>query len=250
MNINTSHFGKSHTHTQVHTSESECVCGEQREDEVAKIMLLRPPSSLLRPSSPLRSRGISASAVDVSYLPTPTSVLLSLVAFSVYKADELRARGWLEMSVNLRVGPSRVPGAGRGVFAASDIAASTVLGAYPGRVLSPAAYYSKVQRVPNAADYCFVLEDSRGALDPTDDTGTLCEPLPLLPAPLPEFSFGAIDTTLALINEPPPSADVNVLTAQRGSELVFSTARDIYEGEELYLDYGPLYDRSRYTGAD
>ena len=118
-------------------------------------------------------------------------------------------------------------------------------------MLSPAAYYSKVQQGAQCSRLLLCAGgQSWCPLTQQDDTGTLCEPLPLLPAPLPEFSFGAIDTTLALINEPPPSADVNVLTAQRGSELVFSTARDIYEGEELYLDYGPLYDRSRYTGAD
>jgi hypothetical protein len=55
-----------------------------------------------------------------------------------------------------------------------------------------------------------------------------------------------VPTTLALINEPAPGWDVNVDTFERGWELTFALNRDVLAGEELFLDYGPMYDRSSY----
>ena len=164
-------------------------------------------------------------------------------------AERYLARGWLSREVVLQVAQSRVPNAGRGVFAGASIAAGTTLGAYPGRRLNAASYYAKRNQFPRFTEYCWVLEEQQLALDPTDDVGVLCEPLPRLRTPLIDLG-GSIDTTLALINEPPPSFDVNLATHVDGSALVISTARDIGEGEELFLDYGPSYDRSGYgSGA-
>lgn len=153
-------------------------------------------------------------------------------------------RGQLDGSVPLRIGPSLVPGAGRGVFAAADIPAFQTLGSYPGRLISGVQYEQKRLAVPATSSYCWVLEDGMGVLDPTDAQGTLLEPLPRVE--VGGFSLGAIPTTLALINEPSLGLDVNVATEQRGSTMIFATGRDISSGEELFLDYGPLYDRSGY----
>ena len=210
----------------------------------ARSAFMRP--TCVRPTC--HSVRMSSSLPDLdAFLPSQTSVLLSVFAFVGIKAYETRAQGWLEKGVKLRVDVSRVPNGGRGVFADADIPMATVLGAYPGRVLPPLAYYNKLKKAPAASEYCFVLDNGEGgALDPTNDAGKLCEPLPLLPLLPFEVPLLSIDTTLALINEPPPSCDVNVLTEQQGSALIFSTARDVYAGEELYLDYGPTYDRSNY----
>ena len=90
------------------------------------------------------------------------------------------------------------------------------------------------------------------ALDPTDDTGALLDMLPCCgwPPQLAGVLGGSIPTTLALINEPPPGVGgVNVLTEIVENSLVVSTGRDVAKGEELYLDYGPRYDRSGYGGG-
>lgn len=157
------------------------------------------------------------------------------------------ARGLLNPSIALRIGTSNVPNAGRGVFADADLPAATVLGAYPGMLRTPADYEQKRLAAPAASSYCWVLDDS-SALDPTDEQGVLLEPLPRL-AFGKALTLGAVSTTLALINEPALGMDVNVVTAQSGSILTFSTGRDIARGEELFLDYGPLYDRSAYGGG-
>ena len=181
---------------------------------------------------------------------TPVALWVAALSLGTAQvAERYLARGWLSRDVALQVGKSRVPNAGRGVFAGKSIAAGTTLGAYPGRRLNAQSYYAKRNQFPRFTEYCWVLEDQQLALDPTDDEGVLCDPLPRMRTSWINLG-GSIDTTLALINEPPPSADVNLATQVDGSQLVISTARDIGEGEELFLDYGPSYDRSGYgSGA-
>ena len=79
-------------------------------------------------------------------------------------------------------------------------------------------------------------------LDPTDDTGALLSAINVVTG----VQLWSVPTTLALVNEPPVGFDVNVATEQTGRSLLLSAARDIAAGEELFMDYGPLYDRSRY----
>lgn len=184
--------------------------------------------------------------VAASPITAPSLAAQALTALAVTAAirvAEQRPRGWLHPDL-LRIAPSRVPNGGRGVFAAKDLAEGTVLGAYPGRLCSPGAYYRKIKEFPRTANYCWKLGGDRGSLDPTDVTGVLCEPLPFLER-LP-ISLMAVDTTLALINEPCPGFDVNVCTEETQSDVLFVTERAVLEGEELYLDYGQDYDRSDY----
>ena len=140
---------------------------------------------------------------------------------------------------------SSVPGAGRGLFVEADLPAGYVLGAYPGRLINRNAYQQKLSCAPNAAEYCWQLSSCDGVLDPTDAHGQLLDVLPLLD-PLPISLPGAVPTTLALINEPSPGLDVNVDTFEQGWDLSFVLNRDVRCGEELFLDYGPMYDRSSY----
>ena len=56
---------------------------------------------------------------------------------------------------------------------------------------------------------------------------------------------------LCRINEPPLGRDINVVTDEdrEKRQVVFSLERDVYSGEELYIDYGLSYDRSQYGGG-
>ena len=60
-----------------------------------------------------------------------------------------------------------------------------------------------------------------------------------------------VPTTLCRINEPPKGRDVNVVTDEdkKKRQVVFSLERDVYAGEEFFIDYGLSYDRSMYGGG-
>ena len=212
-----------------------------------RVDLMRP---LLKRVIQPRSSAASLSTLTTYADATTAALWVAVAAYgSQIVASQYLSRGWLNPDVALRIGQSSVPGAGRGVYAASDIPMATALGHYPGRLLSQVAYEQKRMATPAAASYCWVLDEQCGVLDPTDAQGVLREPLPRLDGvPLLEPLLGTIDTTLALINEPSAGMglDVNVATEQRKDTLIFSTARDVATGEELFLDYGPLYDRSAY----
>ena len=64
------------------------------------------------------------------------------------------------------------------------------------------------------------------------------------------LSWWKVPTILCRINEPPKGFDVNVVTDEdsQNRSVVFSLERDVYPGEEFYIDYGPSYDRSGYGG--
>ncbi|KAL4434189.1 hypothetical protein ABPG75_000630 [Micractinium tetrahymenae] len=152
-----------------------------------------------------------------------------------------RPRGWAFKEL-VAVGPSQV--AGKGVFAVVTIAAGTVLGAYPGRPRTPAEMAYKCATAPGARDYAFKTRDGR-LLDPTDAAGQLSS------SSAPGLPWLPIDFSLAYINEPPKGAGgTNVTVEDDPSDpagLLCVAARDIYPGEELFMDYGPTYDRSRYA---
>lgn len=102
-----------------------------------------------------------------------------------------------------------------------------------GRFLTPAAYYAKLRTAPRTSAYCWTLSGNGGALDPTDATGNLCEPLPFLES-VPALARAGlyVETTLALINEPSPGLDINVRTKEVGQDVYFITDRDVACGEE------------------
>ncbi|KAL4430122.1 hypothetical protein ABPG77_004904 [Micractinium sp. CCAP 211/92] len=152
-----------------------------------------------------------------------------------------RPRGWAFKEL-IEVAPSRV--AGKGVFATVTIPAGTVIGCYPGRPRTPAEMVAKCAVAPGARDYAFKTRDGR-LLDPTDAAGQLSA------SPAPGLPWLPIDFSLAYINEPPKGAGgTNVTVEDDPSDpagLLCVTARDIVAGEELFMDYGPTYDRSRYA---
>ena len=131
---------------------------------------------------------------------------------------------------------------GRGVFAKSSIARGTVLGAYPGRLRTPAEVLQKAQRAPGTKDYVFWT--GRGMfLDPTDNAGVVSS------SPKPGLPWWRVDPTLAYVNEPRVGGVVNVAIQDQDSarEVRFVASCDIAPLEELCIDYGMSYDRSGYT---
>jgi hypothetical protein len=180
--------------------------------------------------------------------------------------------------------PSSIPGAGLGLYAARDLEAGAVLGTYPGRVwgaeawlrykgLTPAELLldaeerAKIQqeRQKKAEAYTWKLakelESDEGTdappgatpatqtytasfvIDPTTATGDLQESVPWI-----FNTFATMPTLLCRINEPGRGGDVNVVAEEGERSVAFVVERDVKAGEELFLDYGPYYDRSNYGG--
>ncbi len=164
----------------------------------------------------------------------------------------------------LKVAPSNVPGAGLGLFASQSMPKGTVLGTYPGVVLPLGQHSasSKVRNCPECASYIWRFTDNQYVIDPTDHgDGNLKELCkggnPSQPLSVPLFNILSalgicgVSTALCRINEPPKGADVNVVTEEDlGTRTVtFCLERDVYQGEELHIDYGLTYDRSGYSDA-
>jgi hypothetical protein len=152
-----------------------------------------------------------------------------------------RPRGWVRKDL-IEVRESAI--AGLGVYAIADIPAGTIIGAYCGRLRSPAQMVAKCVAAPTAKNYCF--KNGAGlVLDPTDESGEPSKwPQPGPPWPVP------VDPTLCRVNEPlqasgGPSVSVEDDPGDPGG-LVFVTAREIVAGEEVFVDYGMDYDRSGY----
>lgn len=138
---------------------------------------------------------------------------------------------------------------GTGLFALADIAEGTILGSYPGRPRSAKQMLEKVERLEGgSADYA--ASTGRGGeeglyLDPTDELGRL-SPWPKPGSPWP-FK---INVNLAFINEPPPGGDCNC-SLEDGREgdpadLCFVATKDVKKGSEIFVDYGPSYNRAKY----
>jgi hypothetical protein len=178
-----------------------------------------------------------------------------------------RPRGWLSPHMigdddkklkYLQVKESLVPNAGLGLFLTQDLPGGTILGDYPGVVLplTQHAGSGKLQTAPQSEGYIWRFGDNQFVIDPTDQDGMLQELCaggnPSTPLSVFLFStilsFVKVPTTLCRINEPPKGRDVNVITEENLKErkVTFILERNCYAGEELYIDYGLSYDRSRY----
>jgi len=172
-----------------------------------------------------------------------------------------RPQGELFCPEKIQIQPSTVPGAGLGLFAATDIAKGTPLGTYPGTVLPLQQNLSKLRQFPACEGYIWRFSDNKYVLDPTNSIGLLDDVVvggnPSLPGSLWLFEnifskFRTVPTALCRINEPPKGMDVNVITDEDIEKrcVMFSIERDVAKGVELFIDYGLSYDRSMYGGGD
>lgn len=134
----------------------------------------------------------------------------------------------------------------------------TILGTYAG-VLRPAQqfYDGKCRNYPQAVGYSWRFTDDQYVIDPTDSRGEIRDFClgGSSEVPLSNVVFASllqlwrVSTVLCRINEPPigvggPNVSAKEKLDKR--EVVFELIQDVYAGQELYLDYGLDYDRSRY----
>ena len=172
-----------------------------------------------------------------------------------------RPRGRLSIDKNfVEERESQVEGGGLGLYATMPMAEGTVLGTYPG-VLRPAAKFrNKYEEIPKTATYTWRLTDNRDLIDPTDRNGELQN---ICFGGTPDFPLSyflhekllrnGVPTLLARINEPPiGGGGCNVCSNENleTRQVTFALSRDVYAGEELFMDYGLTYDRSSYGGGD
>eukprot|EP00980_Cylindrotheca_fusiformis_P004666 scaffold992_cov116-Cylindrotheca_fusiformis.AAC.1 len=181
----------------------------------------------------------------------------AFITYLGFVASTDRPRGKLLVdSQCLEVKPSMVPGAGLGCYAATTMRKGTQLGTYPGVVIPLTQNLDKLREFPTCEGYIWRFSDNKFIIDPTNRVGAIEDfcvggnpSMPLSQLFFGSvFSFAKVPTTLCRINEPPKGRDVNVITSEdRDSRTVtFVLERDVYEGEELYIDYGLSYDRSMY----
>jgi hypothetical protein len=169
-----------------------------------------------------------------------------------------RPRGQLLVDPEyLEMKESSVPGAGLGLFVTATLRKDTVLGTYPGVVVPLPQNLNKLRLYPQCEGYTWRFSDNQFVIDPTNPQGEIediCKGGNLgMPLSVAFFetllSFVQVSTTLCRINEPPKGRDVNVVVEEdrQARTVTFSLERDVYEGEELFIDYGPNYDRSGYV---
>ncbi|KAL3943000.1 MAG: hypothetical protein SGBAC_002907 [Bacillariaceae sp.] len=169
-----------------------------------------------------------------------------------------RPRGQLLVGPDcLEVKQSTVPGAGLGCYAATTMRKDTTIGTYPGVVVPLTQNLGKLRAYPQCEGYIWRFSDNKFVIDPTNSVGDIQDFCkggnPSMPLSQVIFnsvlSFVQVPTTVCRINEPPKGRDVNVITDEdRESRTVtFILERDVYEGEELFIDYGLSYDRSMYN---
>ena len=160
----------------------------------------------------------------------------------------------------LEVKESQVPGAGLGLYAKVSLPKNTVLGTYPGVVIPLRQNLGKLREYPPCEGYIWRFSDNAFVIDPTNSQGTL-EPIcvggnPSMPLSVELHKYllsglFQVPTTLCRINEPPKGRDVNVVTDEdkERRQVVFSLERDVFAGEEFFIDYGLSYDHSMYGGG-
>jgi hypothetical protein len=158
------------------------------------------------------------------------AIVGALVGLELYQE---RPRGWVNEGI-VEAAPSTLgPQAGRGLFALADIPKGTTIGEYPGVIIPKAAWVARKEgeeAVVLASRYAWTLADGASVLDPTLPSGDLPEVLVALGGLIRK------PTLLALVNEPPVGVDVNLLPTVTAESVAFVAERDIYQGEELWID--------------
>lgn len=155
-----------------------------------------------------------------------------------------RPRGWANSELVV-VKVSTIQG--RGLFARVNIKDGTTVGSYPGRPRDGPTMAAKCVTAPGAAKWAFKNKNGR-YLDPTDTAGEpSTSPSPGLPWPFP------VNIDLCYANEPPPNAGGCSIRVEDDPDdqdgIIFITTRGVEAGEELFVDYGVSYDRSKYDMA-
>jgi len=176
----------------------------------------------------------------------------SLVAYF----DRPRGKLFVDPS-NIEAKQSQVEGAGLGLYATESMPEGTLLGTYPGVVRPSNKYMEKYEKLPVMGVYSWRFTDNKSLVDPTDREGKLhdyclggTDDFPLSYFMHENVLKWKVPTLLARINEPPiGGGGCNVRSEEnlKTREVVFSLSRDVYAGDELFMDYGLTYDRTGYS---
>lgn len=197
----------------------------------------------------------TSAQVCFSYLPLQAaSAAISYVGL-VAALDRPKGSMAGDSGSLVRVGPSQV--AGLGLFcSAPKIEKGTILGTYPGALIPLQQNLGKLRKYPCCESYIWRFTDSKMVIDPTNEFGEIEEYTYGGSAATPGstwicrnlLGFLRKPTFLCRINEPPLGFDVNVRTEENLNErtITFELERDVYKGEEFFIDYGLTYDRSNY----
>jgi hypothetical protein len=191
------------------------------------------------------------------------SAIASYVGF-VACLDRPRGELLLEEDSQIEIRPSTVEGAGLGLFARTFLPRGTVMGTYPGVVIPLRQNLDKLRRYPACEGYIWRFSDNKFVIDPTGPTGVLdpvCRggnpslPLSILIHRTLLSPFLSANTALCRINEPPRGMGMDVRNVITNEDLLqrsvtFELERDVFAGEEFFIDYGLSYDRSMYRKAD
>ena len=216
------------------------------EDATALVSSVSAPSAIFGNVIPGLSAGQAAS-LD-SFL---AEVLLGLGAFGLgyYAIEDELPIGMAREDLLYADESSLGPGVGMGLFARENLPKDTVIGIYPGKRYKDKDVWVNSKRSTEAAvlamSYIWSCEDGT-IIDPTNVDGILPVRLQVLGG-----LFPSISTYMSLINEPGVGQDVNVVFEENPErkgkgEVIVRAERDIYAGEELFTDYGPIYNRSNY----
>lgn len=151
------------------------------------------------------------------------------------QALKVRYRDWLEQRYlrqlakpNALTFVAQSEALGRSVFARRAIVAGTLLGVYPGQKRSGAELLAKQEFINRLMSFSYCLDDGT-VIDPTDLFGHVANKDHL---------------HLALINEPPLGAKVNVLPINSRAHVWYVVLSDVAAGEELFTSYGTKYQRN------
>lgn len=221
-------------------------------------------SFILNPTMTNASNLLTARATAAFTLPQiPDLAAQAASGFGTYfglVAYFDRPRGRLTIdALDVEAKESQVKGAGLGLYATKNMPEGTILGTYPGVVRPTNKYMQKYESAPDAGVYAWRFTDNASFIDPTDRNGSLSN---YCLGGTGDFPFSyflhenilkwKVPTLLSRINEPPiGGGGCNVRSEEnlKTREVVFSLSRDVYAGQELFMDYGLSYDRSAYSGS-
>ncbi|GAB5030928.1 Hypothetical protein NocV09_00402030 [Nannochloropsis oceanica] len=215
-------------------------------------------SSFCFPTKPHRSNGASSSllpqhltvggedpsGLDLQSVWNTATGVGALVVGALVLADIVDT--WPRGSVNTKLVEAAQstlgPQAGRGLFALENIPKDTTIGKFPGVISRRKNWVStkdSEEAAVRASRYTWTLANT-DILDPTLSNGQLPEEL---------LFYGGLlrkSTLLALVNEPRAGYDLNVVAVVSDRDVAYVAERNIYKGEELMTDYGPMYNRRHY----
>jgi hypothetical protein len=199
------------------------------------------------PSAPLEDslsiiQSSSENGFDLVQIANAITIITGGLLFYAY---ESRPRGASQDNL-IEVKKSENIANQLGVYAKTFIPANTVIGTYPGYVKEATKVFDSKndQKAIDASKKYIWMLTSDLVIDPTNNDG-------VVPLEYNYFGLIKIPTTMSRINEPPLGKDCNAYSRdESGYEVQIVAERNIFPGDEIFIDYGRGYDRSEYSIDD